>query len=240
MAQTVIQLKTRREPAAGRFDMYAQIHKGLRSFMMHTLEKVGRMDAWDECETEEALAQLRALLGLCRVHLEKENSFVHAAMEARRPGSTARIALEHVHHLRSLEALEAAAREVARAAGAERDAAALRLYRALALFVAENFEHMHAEETGNNAVLWEDHDDAELAAIHHAIVASIAPDQAMLVGRWMLPAMTAADRAAQLAEMQLGAPPAVVAGLMAMLKERLSERDWYKLGAALGPTAPRA
>jgi len=240
MAQTVVQLKPRREVAAGRLDLYLQIHKGLRSFMMLTLEKLGRLDARDDCETEEALGELRALLGLCRLHLEKENSFVHAAMEARRPGSTATIALEHLHHLRSLEALEAAAREVARAAGAERDAAALALYRALALFVAENFEHMHAEETGNNAVLWEDYDDAELAAIHRAILASIAPEQMALVGRWMLPAMTASDRAAQLTEMQRGAPAEAIAGLMAMLKERLSERDWYKLGAALGPTPPGA
>ena len=236
MAQTVVQLKPRREIAAGRLDLYVQIHKGLRSFMTHTLDTVGRMDPWDDCETAGALAQLRTLLGLCRMHLELENRHVHAAMEARRPGSTAKIALEHVHHERSIGALEAAAREVELAAGAQRAAAALRLYRAIALFVAENFEHMHAEETENNAVLWEAYDDAELAEIHHAIVASVAPEKAALVGRWMLPAMTASDRAAQLAEMQRGAPAEAFAGMMAMLKQHLSERDWYKLGAALGPT----
>jgi len=237
MAQTAVQLKPRQEQGAGRYDIYLQIHKGLRSFMMHTLEQLGRMDAWDECETAEALAQLRALLGLCRSHLEKENHYLHVAMEARRPGSTAKIALEHVHHQRSIESLETAAREVERAAGAARAAAALRLYRALALFVAENFEHMHVEESAHNAVLWEDYDDAELAGIERAIVASIAPEEAMLVGRWMLPAMTAGDRAAQLGAMRQAAPAAVVAGVLAMLKERLSERDWYKLGAALGPSA---
>ncbi len=237
MAQTAIELEPRQEKIAGRYDIYVQIHKGLRSFMMHTLEQLGRMDARDECETAESLAQLRALLGLCRSHLEHENHHLHTAMEARRPGSTARISLEHVHHERSIEALQAAAREVELAAGAARAAAALRLYRALALFVGENFEHMHVEETANNAVLWEVYDDAELAAIERAIVASIAPEEAMLVGRWMLPAMTAGDRAAQLAAMRQTAPAAVLAGMLAMLKQRLSERDWYKLGAALGPSA---
>jgi hypothetical protein len=237
MAQTAVQLKPRQEQGAGRYDIYQQIHKGLRSFMTHVLEQLGRMDVWDECETVEALAQLRALLGLCRSHLDKENEFLHVAMEARRPGSSAKIALEHAHHEHAIESLAAAAREVEHAAGAARAAAALRLYRALALFVAENFEHMHAEETVNNAVLWEDYDDAELAGIERAIVASVGPEEAMLVGRWMLPAMTAGDRAAQLRAMRQAAPAAAVAGVLAMLKQRLSERDWYKLGAALGPGA---
>ena len=240
MAQTVVQLKPRPEAVPGRYDMYAQIHKGLRSFMMHALQQLGRTDPRDECEMREALDALRALLGLCRTHLEKENAFVHAALEARRPGSTAGIALEHAHHERSIAALEEAARGLERAADDARAAGALALYRSLALFVAENFEHMHDEETAMNALLWEVCDDAELLAIEHAIVASIAPAQAMLVARWMLPALDAAERAAKLAAMQANAPREAFAGVLAMLKQQLSERDWYKLGAALGPTAPAA
>jgi hemerythrin-like domain-containing protein len=237
MTQTAVQLEPRQEQGAARYDIYLQIHKGLRSFMMHTLEQLGRMDAWDECETAEVLAQLRALLGLCRLHLEKENRFLHVAMEARRPGSTAKIALEHVHHQRSIESLEAAAREVERAAGAARAEAALRLYRALALFVAENFEHMHVEESANNAVLWEDYEDDELEAIERALVASVAPEEMAAVARWMLPAMSAPERAAKLADMRPAMPPRAFAGILAMLKAQLSERDWYKLGTALGPSA---
>jgi len=240
MAQTVVQLKPRREAAPGRYDLYAHIHKGLRSFMMRTLEALGRADVLDECESREALEMLRALLGLCRTHLEKENAFVHTALEARRPGACAKLALEHAHHERSIAALEEAAREMALVSGEARAAAMLALYRALALFLAENFEHMHVEETDMNALLWEACDDAELVAIERAIVASIAPAEAMLVARWMLPALDAAERAAKLATMQANAPREAFAGVLAMLKQQLSERDWYKLGAALGPTAPAA
>jgi len=240
MAQTVVQLKTRREAAPGRYDLYAHIHKGLRSFMMHTLEALGRTDVLDEFETRETLEMLRALLGLCRTHLEKENAFVHTALEARRPGACAKLALEHAHHERSIAALEDAARSLEQVAGEARAAAALGLYRALALFVAENFEHMHVEETDINALLWEAYDDAELVAVERSIVASIPPAEAMVVARWMLPALDAAERAAKLAVMQASAPREAFAGVLAMLKKNLSERDWYKLGAALGPTAPAA
>jgi hypothetical protein len=237
MAQTVLKLKPRPQPAAGRHDLYAQIHKGLRSFMADTLCRIGRLDAADEVELAEGAAQLRGLLALCRGHLEHENDFVHAAMEARRPGSSAQGASEHAVHLASIEALEADLRALERAEGEARAAAALELYRGLALFVAENLEHMHHEETAHNALLWEAYSDAELQAIERALVASVAPDEMAVVARWMLPAMTAADRAAKLTEMQPALPPQAFAGIMAMLKGQLSERDWYKLGSALGPVA---
>jgi len=235
MAQTVLKLKPRARPAEGRYDMYAQIHKGLRSFMADALCRIGRIDPLDEVELAEAAAQLRGLLALSRGHLEHENDFVHAAMEARRPGSTGQAAHEHVHHLRSIESLEAELGALERAEGDARAAGALELYRGLALFVAENLEHMHHEETAHNAVLWDAYSDAELEAIERALVASVAPDEMAAVARWMLPAMSAPERAAKLSDMRPAMPPQAFAGILAMLKAQLSERDWYKLGAALGP-----
>jgi hypothetical protein len=233
MTQTVLKLKPRPQAAAGRYDIYAQIHKGLRSFMADTLYRIGRLDAADELELAEGAAQLRGLLALCRGHLEHENEFLHTAMEARRRGSAAQAAGEHVHHLRSIEALEAELAALERAPGEARAEAALELYRSLALFVAENLEHMHHEETAHNAVLWDAYSDAELEAIERALVASVAPDEMAAVARWMLPAMTAPDRAARLTVMRPAMPPQAFAGTLAMLKAQLSERDWYKLGAAL-------
>ena len=237
MAQTVRKLKPRPQPESGRYDVYAQIHKGLRSFMADTLLRVGRLDAADELELAEGAAQLRGLLALCRAHLEHENDFMHTAMEARRPGSAAQAAGEHVHHLHSIESLEAELRALERSEGEARAAPALELYRSLALFVAENLEHMHYEETAHNEVLWEAYEDAELEAIERALVASVAPEEMAAVARWMLPAMTAPDRAARLAAMRTAMPPQAFAATLAMLKAQLSERDWYKLGAALGPDA---
>ena len=42
--------------------------------------------------------------------------------------------------------------------------------------------------------------------------------------------------AAKLAGMRPAMPPHAFAGILAMLKAQLCERDWYKLGAALGPS----
>jgi len=126
-----------REPAA-RMDLYVSIHKALRSFMTDTLSRIGRIDVLDRADRDAALAQLDELLGLCLAHLRHENDFVHTAIEARQPAGSQRIAAEHDEHLATIGALQAEADALRTAIGADAERLALRLYRHLALFVAEN------------------------------------------------------------------------------------------------------
>ena len=220
-------------PAAQRVDLYTPIHKALRAFMSATLHDIGRMDAADDAEVAAALAQTRSLLEICQGHLEKENAFVHTAMDARRPGWAAHTAAEHIGHEQSLRELAVAVDAVAAATGAARAAAALKLYRHLALFVAENFEHMHSEETAGNALLWATHTDAELLAIHGALLASIKPPEMAVALRWMIPALNHAERVAMLRGMQHDAPAPVFQSVLRIAREHLAPRDWEKLTAAL-------
>jgi len=215
--------------STARYDIYARIHKGLRAFMAHALVRVGRLDPHDDAEVAEVDAEVRALIAICRGHLEHENEHIHAAMRARAPGSAATIAAEHEHHAAALDALAAMLERIPGDA-----AAAQALYRALAAFVAENFEHMAREETEHNAVLWATHDDAEIVALEQRIVASLTPDQAQLSMRWMLPHMTPAERADLLGGVRAQAPAEAFNGLLSMIRPLLGGRDWRKLAHALG------
>jgi hypothetical protein len=181
---------------------------------------------------------VRTLLGLLRTHMHAENQFLHPALEARRPGTARRTAGEHAEHERAFEALCGAMLSVERSAEPARAAACAQLYRQLALFVAENIAHMHAEETENNAVLWAAYSDAELERIHDALLASIAASDRTLALRWMLPALAPAERAGILTAMQAKLPAEAFGALLAALKGQLADRDWAKLAAALGPIAP--
>jgi hypothetical protein len=67
------------------------------------------------------------MLAFCHGLLEKEEAFVHPAMEARALGSSRRTAEEHVGHQRWLDDLDADLRAIERATGAARDAAADRV-----------------------------------------------------------------------------------------------------------------
>lgn len=176
------------------------------------------------------LAQTDDLLALARAHAEFENRFLHPAIESRRPGATARTAGEHVEHLASVEALQA---EVAALRAEPCPERALRLYRHFALFMAENLEHMHFEETVLNAALWASHDD-ELDRIHEALLAAVPPAEMTLVLRWMQPALDPTARARMLAGLQMKMPPENFCDLFDQLvRPMLDEAAWAKLARAL-------
>lgn len=223
----------RRTDTARRHDIYLLVHKGLRRFMVETLTAVGCLDAGDIGETARMLAQVRGLLGVCRSHLDKENEYIHPAMEARRPGSCARTAAEHEGHERAFGEIEAGVREVESAPSEARAAAVAKLYRHLAVFVAENFAHMEVEEADNNAVLWATHTDAELVALEQAIVASIPPEPKAVMLRWMAPSLTPCERARLFTGLKRGVPDGIFEGMLALVKPQLGNRDWSKLMAAL-------
>jgi hypothetical protein len=92
---------------------------------------------------------------------------------------------------------------------------------------------MHVEETAHNAVLWAHYTDAELAAIHEALVASIPPEEMMLVARWMLPSVGAAERLGMLLDMRSKAPPPAFAAVLETIRPHLSAGDWSKLARGL-------
>jgi len=215
--------------SAPRHDIYAFIHKGLRAFMAHALVRVGRLDAHDPAEVAEVSGEVQALLAICRGHLGHENEVVHPAMQARAPGSYARIAEEHEEHLLAIDHLQQLLAQVPGDA-----AASQALYRALSRFVAENFEHMQREETEHNAVLWATHNDDEIRLLEHRIVSSLKPEQSALSMRWMLPHMTPAERAAMLGGMRRTAPAEVFNGVLSQVRPLLGGRDWRKLSLALG------
>lgn len=222
------------EAQAPRMDMYGGIHKAMRAFMADTLLAVGRMDADDALELAETTERVLGLLQACRSHLRHENEFVHAAMEARAPGACASVAHEHEEHLQHIERLATLVQALRDCAAAQRFAVQQRLYGELGLFVAENFRHMHVEETVHNAVLWARYSDAELVAIHDALVASIPPEEMMGTVRWLVPFMSPVERVGLLADIRAKAPPPAFDAILAAARPHLTEREWAKLARALG------
>lgn len=215
---------------APRPDLYAAIHKGLRLFMTDTLARLGRLDPADGDELQHTLAQLDALLDLCAGHLQHENSVIHPALEARRPGLSARIGAEHDDQRQALADLAAERQALAAQPQA---GVALRLYRRTSRFVAQHFEHMLAEETRLGAALCELYSDAELADLQQRLVAAMRPGELRLAWHWMLPALSPQERAAELAAL----PAAPRAAVLALARTQLGEAGWRRLCQALPDAA---
>jgi hypothetical protein len=241
MDQSVLHDVTAQATSAGRHDLYQGIHKGLRLCMTRALTELGCMDPADDADVARTLERMSDMLTLFALHLEDENRFVHPVLHARAPGSADRTAGDHVGHEEAIATLRDTTEDLRSATGPARAAAARGLYRRLALFVAENLEHMHFEETHNMAVLWSTCSDEELMAIEHAIVASIPPALMARCLHWMLPALPHAERVAMLQGMRGDAAPAgVFEATLAIARAQLDARDFQKLEAALAGPPPAA
>lgn len=232
-------MKENLQPAS-RADLYTVIHKAVRAFLCDTLTAVGKADAEDEQEMAGVLAQVRGLANFCETHLKHENDFVHAALEARRPGSSKQTAGDHVHHESAIAQVRTFADDVEKTEGAKRSEALLKLYRYLALFVAENLTHMNIEETDNQAALWSAYTDEELIGIERALIASLKPEELMVGMRWMLVGLTPGERAAKLAGIRMGAPAPAFEAILGLARTHLSQKDWRKLSQALALPEPMA
>lgn len=220
-------------PPVPRHDIYAPIHKALRLFMTDTLTRIGRMDTADRAEVGATLDQLDALLDLCTSHLQHENDFLHPALEARQRHAAARTALDHVEHGHGIAALRQEALGLREAPAVRAPGLALRLYRHLALFVADNLQHMHIEETANNAALWSHYRDDELHALHERLLATLSDAERLQVARWMVPALSPAERAAVLGKMRAQMPPEAFRAVLDTVQPHVDHAGWIKLARDL-------
>jgi hypothetical protein len=188
----------------------------------------------DELELAQTTQRVLELLEFCASHLKHENDFIHTAIEARASGASEVIAHEHEEHLQHIAQLSAVVAALrACPQPALRQPVADRLYSELALFIADNFQHMHVEETAHNAVLWARYTDAELHEIHDAIVASIPPQELMYEVRWIVPFMNPAQRAEMLKGVRANAPAAAFQAILDTVQPHMSQVEWGKLMRAL-------
>lgn len=222
-----------------RVDLYRLIHKALRAVMSQTLLAVGRADCEDEGEVAQALEQVELLVELCRDHLDHENRFIHSAIEERVPGAAMHTAYDHLHQQSSLNALAELCLAITRSASIARSTLMDQLYRQLARFVEDNFEHMRYEETENNAILWAAYTDPELLAIERNLVASIPHGLLVKYLRNMLPAVSHSERIDILLGLRAVRDATGFAEVLDSVESRLSPREIDKLHLGLGLASPQ-
>lgn len=223
--------------AQSRVDLYSGIHKALRACMADALLALGRADLDDPASLEDAMQRVEVMLRFCETHLEHENRFIHPAIESRAAGASEAVTHQHGEHQDHIEALRACVQALRMSGPAMRPVAAQLVYRQLALFIADNFQHMHTEETAHNAVLWARYSDTELAAIQDSLVQAIPPQDKMMNARWLVPSLNAAERLALLAGIRGKMPAPAFDAIMGTVRPHLSQDEWRKLCAGLGIAA---
>lgn len=219
--------------AEPRFDLYRNVHKGLRAALADTLLRLGAADPADTTALDLALDAVSGVLAMCRHHAEAENRFIHPAIAGDAADECTAAHAIHAAELAHLEEQVAALRDSVTATPAMLAA----LYADFGVFAAGNFLHMAEEETRLNPLLWAQHDDAALQAIQRAILQFLGPQVMQQFLRHMLPALAPAEQAGLLRGIRASAPPAGWQAIWTLARSVLGPDEIDRLAATLGETA---
>lgn len=208
-----------------RHDPYGAVHKGIRAAHMRCLVAIGAADPASDALIDRLAREIADHIAMCQTHLQDEDSFLHTALEQRRPGASAHAAEDHDDHQRSFAELEALLSRLVSALPSARPAALAELYRRFARFVADDLLHMDHEEHVLLPDLQAAFSDPELQEIEGRIIAAIPADRMAMFLDAMMDGLPKPEVAAMLGAMEAAMPPEPHAVLMRAVNDRRARRN---------------
>ncbi|HEY7626292.1 MAG TPA: hemerythrin domain-containing protein [Ilumatobacteraceae bacterium] len=220
----------RLQPVA--FDLYRDIHKGIRGELFNLVLDTGRIDPHDDCEAAALADQVRRTVQLLVDHAGHEDNAIQPALELHAPALAARVASDHFDLDNRMEWLVELASEAQRSPS--RRGPVHELYIELASFTSAYLLHQDLEERQVSQALESALGVDGLLGIHIAIVGNMAP-QKMIAGlAAMLPVMNVDDRTELLGGMKATAPEEAFDGVWSLTKSVLTPADSRAVAARLG------
>jgi uncharacterized protein (DUF1330 family) len=211
------------------FDLYRDVHKGIRRGLFDVTEQAGHVDSLDDTALGEVHQRIEDLLHLLDVHAAHEDEYLGPLIERHLPVLAVQLQREHAH----LDVLTAEIRrqlaELGHLTGADRRIGQHRLYLSLSEFVAAYLQHQTTEEVEVlPAFSWEAGLD-EMVEANAALVAAISPGDMDGYMRLIVPAVNPLDLAELYAGMRAGAPDDAFATLLDIARNGLDLHAYDRL-----------
>lgn len=213
-----------------RYNIFNQIHKGLRALLYETIIKLQQTDFTDAEDADEAVQQVKIILDLFDGHAHTEDTFILPAIVEYEPSVVDVFAQEHVKDLAlsnklngllqafSLTVSPDAKREIGTA-----------ISNAVFEFMLFNLEHMKKEEDVLNKLLWRYYTDEVLHGITMNIIANVPADKMALYNKWMMRGLSNTEIINWLKQVKNNAPEFVFNSYVDLAVNELSEYRWQKV-----------
>jgi hypothetical protein len=216
------------------FDLYRDIHKGIRTELFAVTTSAGQTDPSDRVARAALAAHVRDLQWLLETHAEHEDAAIQPLMEQHLPEVAEQVARDHVAFDARVESLVALATDAVDAPTDARRGMVHCLYADLASFTGVYLAHQDLEERVVMPGLEAAVGIEAILGVHQQIIGSIPPQDMARSLALMLPAMNVDDRTEMLGGMRAGAPPEVFEGVWGLTGSVLGAADRAALAARLG------
>jgi len=215
------------------FDLYKDIHKGIRRELFTLVERAGSMDPSVRSGRADLAEQLDRTVELLVVHAHHEDTHAQPSIEKFLPDLAAEIEGDHERIEGRMVQLQEMACESINAVQSAQRFSLHRLYLELASFASEYLAHQDLEERLVMPALERAIGVEAVVGIHIAIVSSMPPEKTATSLALMFPALNIDDRAELLGGIRASAPAAVFEGLWGLAGSVLSPPELTALGNRL-------
>ena len=216
------------------FDLYRDIHKGIRAELFAVTTSAGRLDPSDAEGRADLARHVAGVVDLLVSHAEHEDRAVQPAIELHLPELAETIASDHEGLERRIASISALAAEAVGAAGFALRGEVHRIYLELAAFTSAYLEHQDTEERLVMPALEQAVGVDAVVAIHGAIISGLTPEETATSMPVMLPAMNVDDRVELLGGMREHAPAEAFAAVWGLAGSVLTSADRAATAARLG------
>jgi Hemerythrin HHE cation binding domain len=216
------------------FDLYRDIHKGIRTELFAVTADAGRLDPSDQDGRMALSCQVSSMIELLVGHAEHEDGAIQPVLEAELPVLAELVEKDHVWLEVRMEDLAEMAEDAIVAPQSELRPRLHQLYLELASFTSAYLRHQDMEERVIMPSLELAIGVPAVIGIHEAIIGSIPPEEMVRSLALMLPALNLDDRAEMLGGMQAGAPPEAFSGVWNLVGSVLDTADHTALARRLG------
>lgn len=216
-----------------RYNVFNQIHKGLRALLYHTALQVQQADfALDSAAA--VTGDVRKVVDLFDEHAHHEDLHLLPLIATHNPELMQQFEQDHEVDHRLSETLREHCGEWTNATTSrERITYGQAIFYAFNEFIAFNLYHMNKEEQVLLYTLWKHHTDEALLMAEQAIIQSIKPETLMFESRWMMRALSDPEIVQWLTGVRMGAPAEVFGMFAAMAQEELASQRWETISAGL-------
>jgi hypothetical protein len=213
-----------------RYNVFNQVHKGLRALLYETALAVQQTDFDNREEAKATSTRLAEVIELFETHADTEDRLVFPAIREYEPSVVLAFEDEHDkdHALGQrlkelLFVLEHSVSEETKLQTGQN------IQQAFVDFMVFNLEHMAKEETVINKFLWRYYTDEQLHELTQTIVSQVSPEMMGKYSRWIVRGLNNREIATWLREVKGTAPEFVFAGLMTITERELHSHRWSRV-----------
>lgn len=218
-----------------RYNVFNQIHKGLRAVLYDTAMCIQQTD-FSIDNAAETVNKVSLVVDLFDEHAHHEDTYMLPLVAIHDAAMVDDFEKDHEIDHKLSDALRELVNDWAKAnTKAERLTIGQSLFYAFNEFIAFNLYHMNKEENQLLFSLWKHNTDAELLAAQQQIIASIKPEILMIESRWMMRSLNNDEIIKWLTGVKTGAPEEVYNIYLKMAEEELPANRYQSVISGLKP-----